>query len=179
MDTTERQVIDELFGKLRQAETQSPSRDMAAEDYIMNQIKKQPAAPYYMSQAIVIQEQALAAAQARIRQLEEAASAKPEAGGFLSSLFGGGPSSPPTPRAAPRGAIDPRIAPYAQGRSSGGGFLAGAMQTALGVAGGVLIGNALMEMLAPDEAAAEVEAAPIEDSAEDMGDAGGFENEEF
>ena len=33
--------------------------------------------------------------------------------------------------------------------------MAGAMQTAVGVAGGVLLGNALAGMLAPDEAVAE------------------------
>jgi hypothetical protein len=37
--------------------------------------------------------------------------------------------------------------------------MAGAMQTAVGVAGGVLLGNAMAGMLAPDEAMAE-EPAP-------------------
>jgi hypothetical protein len=36
----------------------------------------------------------------------------------------------------------------------GGGFLAGAAQTAMGVAGGVVLGSMLSDMLSPDEAAA-------------------------
>ncbi|HCF19261.1 MAG TPA: DUF2076 domain-containing protein, partial [Rhodospirillum rubrum] len=59
-------------------------------------------------------------------------------------------------------------------------FLAGAMQTAMGVAGGVLMGNAIMSLFSGDEAqAAEPapEPAPEEDyAADDAGfDDGGFE----
>jgi hypothetical protein len=47
------------------------------------------------------------------------------------------------------------------GQPQGGGFLAGAAQTAMGVAGGLLIGNMIMGAFEGDEAAAEE--APIED----------------
>jgi len=160
MDQNERQIIDELFGKLRQAEAQSGPRDTQAETYIREQVGRQPAAPYLMAQAIVMQEQALAASQARIQELEEQLRTRPAAGGggFLSGLFGGGapqpqPPAPPanSPWGTQRGPAqvgDPRLAAYSnpQQQRSGGGFLAGAMQTAMGVAGGVLIGNALADM---------------------------------
>ena len=60
MDPKERQVIDDLFGKLRQVESRSPQRDPEAEAHIARQVAGLPAAPYYMAQAILVQEQALA-----------------------------------------------------------------------------------------------------------------------
>jgi hypothetical protein len=60
MDQRDRQAIDELFGKLRQVEAQTRQRDPEAETYISRQVSQLPAAPYYMAQAIVAQEQALA-----------------------------------------------------------------------------------------------------------------------
>jgi uncharacterized protein len=173
MDATERQVIDELFGKVRQAEGQTAPRDAEAEAHIRRHVEAQPAAPYYMAQAIVIQEQALAAAQARIEQLERQISERP-AGGFLGSLFGGG--TRPAPAQPSRAAgWDARVAAYANPHHRrGSGFLGGAMQTALGVAGGVLLGSAIAGMLAPDAAAAAEPAA--EDVPEDM-DMGGMDEE--
>src|SRR3954453_8030217 len=173
MDQNERQIIEELFGKLRQAEAQSGPRDAQAENYIRELVSRQPAAPYLMAQAIVIQEQALAASQARIQELEQQLRARPAAGGggFLSGLFGGGapqpqPPAPPanSPWGTQRGPAqvgDPRLAAYSnpQQQRSGGGFLAGAMQTAMGVAGGVLIGNALADMFSGGGEAVAGEAA--------------------
>src|SRR4051794_29775970 len=160
MDQNERQIIEELFGKLRQAEAQSGPRDVQAESFIRDQVSRLPAAPYLMAQAIVIQEQALAASQARIQELEQQLRERPASGGggLFGSLFGGGaqrqpagppPNSPWGNQGAGQGygpVGDPRVAAYANPQyqqRSGGGFMAGAMQTAMGVAGGVLIGNAL------------------------------------
>ena len=163
MDNTERQVIDELFGKIKQAEGGSGPRDPQAEGRIREHLTTQPAAPYYMAQAIIVQEQALKTTQARVEQLEAELAQRPAAGGgFLGSLFGGGtaPTRPvPTPR-GPAAGIDPRLAAYNNPQQrAGGGFLAGAMQTAMGVAGGLLVGNALMSLFTPDAAAAEPAAA--------------------
>src|SRR3954452_12439588 len=92
MDQNERQIIEELFGKLRQAEAQSGPRDAQAENFIREQVARQPAAPYLMAQAIVIQEQALAQSQARIQELEQQLRSRPASGGggLCGSLFGGG-----------------------------------------------------------------------------------------
>lgn len=188
MDANERRIIDELFDKLRQAETYGP-RDPDAESHIREQVGHQPAAPYYMAQAIVIQEQALAASQARIEMLERELRTR-SSGGFLGTLFGGSRSATPTGTRAPSsgatpGFGDPRVAAHADPRRlhSGGGFLAGAMQTAMGVAGGMLIADALGEVFASDEAIA-AESSQAEDmgAAEDAdwsGDAFGGEDEEF
>ena len=95
MDQNERQIIDELFGKLRQAEARSGPRDPQAESHIQEQVARQPVAPYLMAQAIVIQEQALAASQARIEELEQQAQEQPRSasGGLFGGLFGGGASN--------------------------------------------------------------------------------------
>jgi uncharacterized protein len=189
MDQNERQIIDELFGKLRQAEAQSGPRDPQAESYIREQVARQPAAPYLMAQAIVIQEQALAASQARIKELEQQAreQPRPASGGFLSGLFGGGASSAPAParRLTPSGQPgigDPRVAAYANPhqQQAGGGFLAGAMQTAMGVAGGVLIGSALASAFSGDAVAEEPpveEPVPEEIAAEEDSFFGGEDEE--
>jgi hypothetical protein len=179
MDTTERQVIDDLFGKLRQVEEQTGPRDPEAETHIRALVARQPAAPYYMAQTIVMQEQALATAQARLQDMEGELKARPAGGGFLAGLFGGGTSPD---RRSPGAVGDPRVAAYAtpgRGRRMGGaGFLAGAMQTAVGVAGGMMLASALGSMFSPDEAAAAE--ADLEDTSEpvdpDAGDAGLFDD---
>jgi hypothetical protein len=174
MDATERQLIDELFGKVRQAESQTGPRDADAEAHIARHVAQNPAAPYYMSQAIVVQEQALVGAQARIEELEQQLASRPAGGGgFLSSLFGGGQPAAPTVPARRRGAqaaMDPRVAgymnPHGQRR---GGFLGDAMSTAMGVAGGMLLGSMLASAFMPDPAAAAEEPAPEDAGEEDMG----------
>lgn len=112
----------------------------------------------------------------------------PGGGGFLSSLFGGGSSQPARPQAAPSRPMGAPMgapggspmgspmgapmgaAPGAPGGSPwqnaaanqqparGGGFLAGAAQTAMGVAGGVLIGNAIGSMFSGGDEAKVAEA---------------------
>lgn len=66
MDTTDRQAISALFAKLADVERQLPSRNAEAEDYTIAAIGRQPSAPYYMAQTVVVQEHALSAAQSRI-----------------------------------------------------------------------------------------------------------------
>jgi uncharacterized protein len=79
MDQRERQVIDELFGKLRQVEQQAPQRDAEAEAHIRQQVSGLPAAPYYMAQAILVEEQALANMQTRVQELERHLAERPAA----------------------------------------------------------------------------------------------------
>jgi hypothetical protein len=151
MDRNERQIIDDLFGKLRQLDQQEQQRDADAESHIRQLVAAMPSAPYYMAQAILVQEQALANLQNRVQELEQNAADRPAAGGFLGGLFGGGQPAQRQARAPAVGGPIPQqylqpgmgAAGSPWGRPMGGGFLAGAMQTALGVAGGVLIADAL------------------------------------
>jgi uncharacterized protein len=189
MDHQDRQAIEQLFGKISQVERQSTAPDAQAADFIRAQIARQPNAPYYMAQTIVVQEQALSAAQGRIQQLEQELASRPAGGGgFLSGLFGGGQARPqphqsyqPQPMHGMRPHMAPGMGGMAPGMGGmaprgGGGFLAGAAQTAMGVAGGVLIGNMIADAFSGgDEAKAANagQAEPQQAAAEDFGDAGG------
>lgn len=145
-------------------ERQMPNRDTDAERLIREAIAHQPSDPYYMAQTVAVQEHALNAPQSRIAELEAeltAARQASQSGGFLPGLFGGSP--------APRRTGQPLQPRRPQGAL--GGFLAGAAQTAMGVAGGVLLANVVTGLFADDAHAAE--APPEADP--DMGD-GGFDN---
>ena len=156
MDQTERNAVDQLFGKLQQLDRQAPQRDAEAEAHIRQQVASLPAAPYYMAQAILVQEQALSTLQSRVQELEQAAAQRPAGGGggFLGGLFGAGAAAG-APRArrcrrrrgrSRRNTCSqdrPRHRARPGARPAGGGFLAGAMQTAMGVAGGMMIADAI------------------------------------
>jgi uncharacterized protein len=182
MDQNERGIIDDLFERLRRAEEQAGPRDPEAEALIARHVAAQPAAPYHMAQAIVVQQDAVARAQARIEELERRF-AERRSGGFLGGLFGGGDEAQ-APAAPARGDQGSGGFGRYQRAGGGGGFLAGAMQTALGVAGGFLIAEALSDLLSPDDAAAAApEAGPDDASSTEQGlseedtggDFGGFD----
>ena len=147
MDSQDREAIEGLFQRIARVEQRSGPRDRGAEALINAKIGQQPAAPYYMAQTILMQEKALNDAQARIEGLE---------GGYGAGRRGG------------RNAGPWDNAP----RYGGGGFLAGAAQTAMGVAGGVLLGSMLADWLTPDAAAAQG-AQSDADFSGDAADAGG------
>ena len=175
MSPEESQLLKALFDRTKTAS--ATPRDREAETLIADAVRDQPAAPYYLAQAVIVQEKGLEAAAAHIRQLEErihaleSGNGAPQTaaqGGFLSSIFGTGQPQPPAPTPAP--AVAPTSwrndtagqtagpwgsqagqqqpsgpwsqQPAAVGRS-GGGFLQGALGTAAGVAGGMLLANSL------------------------------------
>jgi hypothetical protein len=184
MDHQDRQAIEQLFGKISQVERQSTPPDAQAADFIRSQIGQQPNAPYYMAQTIVVQEQALSAAQGRIQQLEQELASRPAGGGgFLSGLFGGGQSRPQhqpayQPHQQPMHGMPPHMAQGMGGMASrgGGGFLAGAAQTAMGVAGGVILGNMIAGAFSGGDEAKAADAGqaePQQAAAEDFDDGGG------
>lgn len=158
MQNEEQQLIDSLFTRLKQAEVQSGPRDSAAEKLIQQQVQQQPGAPYYMAQALLIQEAAMKQLHARVTQLENEltqARQQPQqsSGGFLSGLFGGGsraqPAQQPAAAAQPWGnaTAQPQQPAYAPSAPAAGrGFLGGALQTAVGVAGGVVMAEMLTSM---------------------------------
>jgi len=157
MQREEQQLIEGLFSRLKQAESQTAARDAAAEQLINQHLQTQPGAPYYMAQAILIQEAALKKLNERVAALENQLAQQQQqqpaqsSGGFLSGLFGSGSrqqppaqqqawnSAPPQPGQQPpqyAGAPAPR----------GSGFLGGALQTAVGVAGGVVMADMLTSL---------------------------------
>ena len=142
MQPEERDLIAGLFGRLNSFEAQP--RDPEADRLIGQSIANQPAAPYLLVQTVLVQEQALKGAQARIAELEAKAAAAP-APGFLASAPKIGPwgnaSVPPT---QPMQQQAPAFAPQA---AAGGGFLRQAMMTAAGVAGGALLFEGIRNMM--------------------------------
>jgi hypothetical protein len=134
--------------------------DPDANALIVQQFQQHPEAQYRVTQTAIVQEAALAEAQNRIRQLQwqleqtqhamqQAAQQAPaQSRGFFSSLFGGGgqryqPTTPP-----PQPQYPPNYQPgmFQQAGRGGSGFLGSALTTAAGVAGGMVAGNALMDL---------------------------------
>jgi hypothetical protein len=184
MDRTDQQAIEGLFSKLAHVEQQSGHRDADSDRFIKDRIAQQPGAPYYMAQTIVVQEQALEAAQRRIEELEDQnarGQSGQQRGGFFSSMFGNN-SAPQRPMSqAPAYGRAPAASPWGgqpgmMARGGGGGFLAGAAQTAMGVAGGVLLGNAIAGMFAGNEAQAAQSDASEPKAADEGMDFGGDED---
>lgn len=165
-------AIEDLFERLRNVEGHSGPRDADAERLIRQRLSENPAAAYYMAQTIIVQEAALREAQQRIEALEAQASGGDR--GFLGGIFGNDrPSAPQASRRGPWGsAQDEGI----RRQAAGGGFLAGAAQTALGVTGGLLLGSAIAGMFADDVQAEETppdtaaDDTAMDDGGDDFGD---------
>lgn len=208
MDQNDKHAIQSLFDRIGEFGRNAPYRDREAEMLIEQQMARQDGSAYYLAQTVVMQEQALAAAQAQlealnaqVQQLQAAQQQQSQAqGGFMSRLFGGAPAPQPQQPAAvarpvtpqhhmPQSASpfsNPQSGPFGQpAQRQGGGFLAGAAQTAMGVAGGMMLGNMLGGMFAGEAEAAPAadvappqnEALPAEEPDVEEFDAGGFEDD--
>ena len=173
MNDQEREVIADIFRRLEQVanEIRDPEAErfiaerMRAQPYAAYAMAQ---TIFIQEQALTN----LQAEVEQLRSEVEAARRQPQAsGGILSSLFGGSPRHPePEPfrrdaaegarRTSPWGApaIPQRMSGYGDdapaqgspgpwgggmGQSRGGGFLQGALSTAAGVAGGMMVANAL------------------------------------
>ncbi|HEX9559590.1 MAG TPA: DUF2076 domain-containing protein, partial [Reyranella sp.] len=141
MQAQERELIAGLFGRLQPFESQP--RDPEADSLIRDYITRQPAAPYLLVQTVLVQEQALKAAQQRIAELEANAGGAPASSGFLGSAprlgpWGAQPAAQAPAQAAPA-TRSPLQAALSGQPAGGGGFLRSAMATAAGVAGGALL----------------------------------------
>lgn len=154
--------------------TPLPPVDPDADRLIGDLFQRYPEARYRLTQTAFVQEHALAEAQSRIAQLQaelqsrgaqQTQSSAPAGGGFFHNLFGGGQSQnqiqpPPqpqpyqpypqqqyAPQPPPQYAGQPQYAPQpGLFQRSGSGFLGSALTTAAGVAGGLVAGNALMNL---------------------------------
>ncbi|MBP2231028.1 hypothetical protein J2847_004339 [Azospirillum agricola] len=127
MTPEERTLLSDLFRHLREVEGQP--RDAEAESFIRQSVQSQPLSAYYMAQTVLVQQQALTAAQSRIeeleRQLREAqsraaqpAAPTPSGGSFLSNALGigrspwGGRSEEPRPAPQPQVQPQPSRSPW-------------------------------------------------------------------
>ncbi|MEO7223621.1 MAG: DUF2076 family protein [Devosia sp.] len=151
----DRNAIDGLFDRLTEAERRGGPRDAEAEAYIRSKIAAHPAAPYYLAQTVVVQQEALKEAERRMEELERN-------GRRIEQRRGPWDREP---------AQDDRR--QNAGGLGGGGFLAGAAQTALGVAGGVMLGSLIGSIFTSGAAnASEYDNSAANDSATEGNDAG-------
>ena len=170
MTPDERNLLSRFLGDLTRITV--AQKDPEAAGLIAQSLSTNPDAPYLLVQHAIIADQALATAQARIAELEDAvrrlqaqqpAQSEPVQGGFLSGLFGGGQRSPApaSPAQGPWGGpqptmVTPQMQPQ-QGGFFGGGapaqpggmssFLRSAGTTAAGVAGGAFLFEGVSNLL--------------------------------
>lgn len=157
MTPQERQLVDELFDRLAQLEA-SP-RDPEAERAIAEGLRHAPHALYPLVQTVLVQDEALKRADARIRELGgDAQETAPES--FLDSMravFGGRPArgSVPSVRQGipvpPMSGGDPRFANAAPMQNAapgqgGSSFLGTAAAAAAGYIGGAMLLNSIGSM---------------------------------
>ncbi len=167
MTPQERKLVDDLFERL--ATLERNPREPDAEDVIQAGLRKAPNATYALVQTVLLQDEALRQADARIRELESAEPPQQQGGGgFLDSMrdavFGGNNTNPRgsvppvgagrpmgVPAGFPRagdqyqtqgGAPYPQQAEPARG-GAGGSFLGTAAAAAAGMIGGTLLMNSL------------------------------------
>jgi hypothetical protein len=157
MTPQERQLVEDLFDRLERLE--NAPRDAEAERAMAEGLARAPNAIYPLVQTVLVQDEALKRADARIRELsgEEPDASKIE--GFLDSMrqaLTGRSGTASVPSVRP-GTPDPRwnsgnIAPNAYAAPAqnsgfgGGSFLGTAAASAAGVIGGALLLNSISSM---------------------------------
>ena len=171
MTPEERNLVIELFDRL--ATLEDAPRDPEAERLIRDGLRQAPNAPYALVQTVLVQDEALKRADARIRDLESAAPSDAEPrdtsflGGVRDSFFGKreGRGSVPSVRSAeaapmspawhtgtqsPQPMQAPQPMPGAAGGApmpSGGSFLGNAAAAAAGVIGGSMLLSGIRSMM--------------------------------
>jgi uncharacterized protein len=165
MTPEERNLVIELFDRL--ATLEDAQRDPEAERLIRDGLRQAPNAPYALVQTVLVQDEALKRADARIRELEGSAGADTAPhdasflGGVRESLFGRreGRGSVPSVRPAETApgvssawrtgspAAGPAGAPMAPPMAGGGSFLGTAAAAAAGVIGGSLLLDSIRSMM--------------------------------
>src|SRR5690348_9130801 len=164
MTPQESELVDELFNRLAQLET--AQRDPEAERLIADGLRRAPHAVYALVQTVLLQDEALKRANARIEELQvqTRAAAEPERRptSFLDSMrealggrapHGSVPSVPTAGASQSQGQQPqpPRQTPLsgypgAPGFGSGGSFLGTAASAAAGVIGGSLLLDGIRSM---------------------------------
>ncbi|HZP70994.1 MAG TPA: DUF2076 domain-containing protein [Pseudolabrys sp.] len=170
MTPKERQLVEDLFDRLGRLET--APRDAEAERVIAEGLVRAPHSVYPLVQTVLVQDEALRRADARIRELSGEHADDAAGGGFLDSmrqaLTGHStatsvPSvraSAPDPRWNSGGAPGSWAAPAQGGAFGGGSFLGTAAASAAGVIGGALLLNSISAIFGHHGASAFAAAPP-------------------
>jgi hypothetical protein len=139
MTPQERQLIDDLFGRL--AKLENAPRDPEAVAAIARGLQQAPNAVYALVQTVLVQDEALKQAHNHIQELEQAQAQASQqsqsSGGFLDSMrdsiFGSSKSQGSVPNVPPPDAGRPvwnsgQVMPHGQGGYQGGGYPGGYQQ---------------------------------------------------
>ncbi|HUL89747.1 MAG TPA: DUF2076 domain-containing protein [Pseudolabrys sp.] len=151
MTPQERQLVDDLFDRLARLET--TSRDPAAERTIADGLARAPHAIYPLVQTVLLQDEALKRADARIRELAGGETGAPASGGFLDSMRQVLTGRASVPSVRPNTSTEPDLR-WNRGSTlgasaapaPGGSFLGTAAASAAGVIGGALLLNSISSM---------------------------------
>ncbi|KJF83448.1 DUF2076 domain-containing protein [Photobacterium angustum] len=143
MTPQEKDLIQSVATKLKQSP--ESKKDADAEKFIADEIASQPDAIYKLTQAVLVQEMALKQLKEKNDYLEKNAEYYKEESnrGSLSRMFGGSRPAPQPPQ------------PPVRQPSAFGGF----MQTAAGVAAGMVAGSVISNMLFDHDQPADTAAA--------------------
>lgn len=156
MTPQERQLVESLFDRL--AKLEDVPRDGDAVRAIEDGLRRAPNAIYPLVQTVLVQDEALRRADARIRELAGDDTGAPASGGFLDSMrqaLTGRSTTTSVPSVRPAGPaeLDPRwnsggtVTPAAPASAANGGsFLGTAAASAAGVIGGALLLNSISSM---------------------------------
>ena len=153
MTPQERQLVDELFDRL--ARLEAAPRDTEAERAIADGLARAPHAIYPLVQTVLVQDEALKRADARIRELSGEDAGAPAGGGFLDSMrqaLTGRPAHVSVPSVRPSASAEPDSrwntggAFAAAAPAPGGSFLGTGAASAAGVIGGALLLNTISSM---------------------------------
>lgn len=150
MTPQERELIADLFDRL--ARLESEPRDPQAERAIAEGLARAPHAIYPLVQTVLVQDEALKAANAHIEALEGGSSEAARPSGFLDNmreaLFGRSEARRGSvPSVQPGVAAAPPQNPYGQPYSAAPSFLGTAAAAAAGMVGGALLLDGVRSML--------------------------------
>ncbi|BBI01162.1 uncharacterized protein BUCNMO_147 [Buchnera aphidicola (Nipponaphis monzeni)] len=172
MKPEEKALIESLFNRLKVIEEKFPNRNRLVSEYISSLVKNQPNSIYYIAQTTLIQEVAIKKLNKKILYLEKKISdlisqKNHKEPSFLSSLFGSSKKSKKTQNfennnfetsAIPNSGNNnlKALNNSSPVSSLGNSFIGNALQTAAGVAGGIVVGNMLMNLFHKDKPEEEI-----------------------
>jgi len=188
MTPQERELVTELFDRL--AALESNPRDPEAERLISQGLGHAPHALYPLVQTVLLQDEALRRANARIEELEGRAAEASTGGGFLDSMRGallgrsGGGDARGSVPSVRSGSVwntgqasaglppqQPNPSPTAPGPMAGGAgsFLGTAAAAAVGMIGGSLLFNGIRNLMGGGHPAAFGSYEPVDQAASPWG----------
>lgn len=164
MTPDEKKMIGELFERIAKNQEPAAQKDRAAEAFIRDAVQRDAGAAYTLTQMALVQEHALKLADERIRELEAKlgpaanAHAAPAKSSFLDGLLPNSPWARKGSVPATSAGAQPMVRPGMFGQNAGaqaaapqgGSFLRSAFATAAGVAGGLMLFEAVRGLMASE-----------------------------